>query len=196
MGNFYRKPKRKWVSPSTDLVRYDRQTKDKTIDQPGVFCPGNHEAEMCYGGEAEIHNHVTSCKKNPGHKGFIPVKHFNNKCLPSRYHDDDLMSETIEALAAITVQVKTKFTSLKRPELYPGTQVPYSCFNDRGSHIMRLGTGRLVSVLKYTNDDRKTCRCAKCQISATPSKVWGRFMCGQPHTWCLMPVRRGRPGVF
>ncbi|XP_059157966.1 uncharacterized protein LOC131942238 [Physella acuta] len=143
-------------------------------DESGVFHPGNHEAEMCYGGEADLHKHVAECKKNPGHKGFIPLKDFNTSCLPSRYHDDELVSKTIKTLAAITVQVKTKFTSLERPEFYPGTQVPYPCYNDRGSHVMRLGTGRVYDVYKYTESDR-TCRCAKCQVSATPSKVWGEI---------------------
>ncbi|XP_059160903.1 uncharacterized protein LOC131944362 isoform X1 [Physella acuta] len=141
-------------------------------DQISVFHPGNHEAEMCYRGEAELHKHVTDCKKNPGHKGFIPLKDFNTSCLPSRYHDDDLVSETIKAMAAITVQVKTKFTSLERPEFYPGTQVLYPCYQDRGSHVMRIGTGKVYEVNKYTEGD-KTCRCAKCKVSATPSKVWG-----------------------
>ncbi|XP_059159728.1 uncharacterized protein LOC131943563 isoform X1 [Physella acuta] len=157
----------------TDLACCESQNKNKMNDQPGVLCPGNHEAEMCYGGEADLHKHVADCKKNPGHKGFIPLKDFNAICLPSRYHDDDLMSETIKTLAALTVQVKTKFTSLERPEFYPGTQVPYPCYNDRGSHVMRLGTGRVWRLDKYTESDRKTCRCAKCQVSATPSKVWG-----------------------
>ncbi|XP_059168770.1 uncharacterized protein LOC131950568 [Physella acuta] len=144
-------------------------------NESGVFLPGNHEAEMCYGGEADLHKHVTGCKKNPGHEGFIPLKDFNASCLRSHYHDDDLMSETIKTLAALTVQVKTKFTSLKRPEFYPGTQVPYPCYKDRGSYVMRLGTGRVESVSKYTESDESgTCRCAKCQVSATPSKAWGK----------------------
>ncbi|XP_059172195.1 uncharacterized protein LOC131953155 [Physella acuta] len=139
-----------------------------------IFIPGNHEAEMCYGGEADLHKHVTGCKKNPGHKGFIPLKDFNRYCLPSRFHDDELMSETIKTLAALTVQVKTKFTSLRRPEFYPGTQVPYPCYNDRGCHVMRLGTGRVSNVRYFTDSDIwGTCGCAKCQVSATPSKVWG-----------------------
>ncbi|XP_059157984.1 uncharacterized protein LOC131942246 isoform X2 [Physella acuta] len=141
-------------------------------DESGIFLPGNHEAEMCYGGEADLHKHVTGCEKNPGHKDFIPLKDFNASCLPSRYHDDELMSETIKTLAALTVQVKTKFTSLERPEFYPDTQVPYPCYNDRGRHVMRLGTGRVESVYKYTEID-KTCHCAKCRVSATPSKLWG-----------------------
>ncbi|XP_059174428.1 uncharacterized protein LOC131954687 [Physella acuta] len=121
---------------------------------------------------SKLHTYVTGCKKNPGHKGFIPLKDFNASCLPSRYHDDELMSETIKTLAALTVQVKTKFTSLERPEFCPGTQVPYPGYNDRGRHVMRVGTGRVYRVDKYT-DSIRTCRCAKCQVSATPSKVWG-----------------------
>ncbi|XP_059148074.1 uncharacterized protein LOC131935601 isoform X1 [Physella acuta] len=166
--------KRNLEPPSTpeDVPYCESLSKVFKSDQTGVFIPGNHEAEMCYGGEADLHKHVTGCKKNPGHKGFIPLKDFNTKYLPARYHDDDLMSETIKTMAALTVQVKTKFTSLERPEFYPDTHVPYPCYNDRGSHVMRLGTGRLRCVLKYIESDR-TCHCAQCQVSATPNKVWG-----------------------
>ncbi|XP_059160887.1 uncharacterized protein LOC131944349 [Physella acuta] len=169
--------KRKLEPPSTpeDVPCCESPSKVTKSDQPGVCIPGNHEAEMCYGGEADLHKHVTGCKKNPGHKGFIPLKDFNANCLPSRYHGDDLLSETIKTLAALTVQVKTKFTSLERPEFYPDTQVPYPCYKDRGRDVMRLGTGRVKYVGKYTESDRcGTCGCAKCQVSATPSKVWGK----------------------
>ncbi|XP_059164696.1 uncharacterized protein LOC131947494 [Physella acuta] len=170
MGNSNKKPE---FSTITDLACCENPNKVRHSYKAGVFCPGNHEAEMCYGGEADLPKQYTGCKKNPGHKGFIPLKDFNANCLPSRYHDDELMSETIKALADLTVQVKSEFTSLERPEFYPGTQVPYPCYNDRGSHVMRLGTGRVWYVKKYTESDGKTCRCAKCQVSATPSKVWG-----------------------
>ncbi|XP_059148069.1 uncharacterized protein LOC131935598 [Physella acuta] len=164
-------------STPEDVPYCESPSKVFKSDQTGVFIPGNHEAEMCYGGEADLHKHVTGCKKNPGHKGFIPLKDFNINYLPSRYHDDVFMSETIKTMAAITVQVKTKFTSLERPEFYPGTKVPYPCYNDRGSHVMRLGTGRVYEVFKYRERNRwGTCRCAKCQVSATPSKVWGEVL--------------------
>ncbi|XP_059146827.1 uncharacterized protein LOC131934734 [Physella acuta] len=167
MGNSNKKPK---ISTIADLSCCENSNKVAQTCPAGVFCPGNHEAEMCYGGEADLHKHVTGCTNNPGHTGFIPLKDFNASCLPSRFHDDELMSETIKTLAALTVQVKTKFTSLERPEFYPGTQVPYPCYKDRGSHVMRFGTGMVC----YTENDRcGTCRCANCQVSATPSKVWG-----------------------
>ncbi|XP_059146792.1 uncharacterized protein LOC131934713 isoform X3 [Physella acuta] len=170
--NKVRKRKLEPSSTPKDVPCCESPSKVIKSDQTSVFIPGNHEAEMCYGGEADLHKHVTGCKKNPGHKGFIPLKDFNANCLPSRYHADELVSETIKTLAAITVQVKTKFTSLERPAFYPGTQVPYPCYKDRGSHVMRLGTGRVCGVYKYTESDR-TCRCAKCQVSAASSKVWG-----------------------
>ncbi|XP_059148084.1 uncharacterized protein LOC131935601 isoform X3 [Physella acuta] len=99
--------KRNLEPPSTpeDVPYCESLSKVFKSDQTGVFIPGNHEAEMCYGGEADLHKHVTGCKKNPGHKGFIPLKDFNTKYLPARYHDDDLMSETIKTMAALTVQV-------------------------------------------------------------------------------------------
>ncbi|XP_059164689.1 uncharacterized protein LOC131947488 [Physella acuta] len=165
----------------TSNEKEEQQLDSKLIDETTkcrtkhVFHPGKHDAEVCYGGEADLHKHMTGCEKNPGHKGFIPLKDFNLNCLPSRYHDDDLMSETIKTLAALTVQIKTKFTSLERPEFYPDTQVPYPCYNDRGSHVLRLGTGRVYSVEKYTESDNRNCRCAKCQVSATPSKIWGEL---------------------
>ncbi|XP_059160885.1 uncharacterized protein LOC131944346 [Physella acuta] len=157
-------------SATPDVPYCESPSKVIKSDQTGVFIPGNHEAEMCYGGEADLHKHVTDCTKNPGHKGFTPLKDFNIKYLPSRFHDD-LVSEIIKTLAALTVQVKTKFTSLERPEFYPGTQFPYPCYKDRGSRVMRLGTGRVRCLYKSTESDG-TCRCAKCQVSATPSKVW------------------------
>ncbi|XP_059168778.1 uncharacterized protein LOC131950575 [Physella acuta] len=176
MDNSYRKANRKQESPSSVVASCEIQNKQIMTEESGVFLPGNHEAEMCYGGEADLHKHVAGCMKNPGHKGFIPLKDFNANYLPSRYHDD-LMSVTIKTLAALTVQVKTKFTSLKRPEFYPGTQVPYPCYKDRGSHVMRLGTGRVYRVYKYTESDNKgTCKCGKCQHSDTPSKVWGEVV--------------------
>ncbi|XP_059174489.1 uncharacterized protein LOC131954758 isoform X2 [Physella acuta] len=127
---------------------------------------------MCYGGEADLHKRVTGCTKNPGHKGFIPLKDFNKNCLPLYYRGDKLLLKTIKTLAALTVQVKSKFISLERPEFYTYTQVPYPLYNNRGSYGMRLGTGRVYRVDKYTKRGG-TCRCAKCQVSATPSKVWG-----------------------
>ncbi|XP_059148099.1 uncharacterized protein LOC131935615 [Physella acuta] len=168
--------KRKLESRSTpeDVTYFENPDKVIKTDQAGVFYLGNHDAEICYGAEPDLNKHVTGCKKNPGHKDFIPLKDFNINYLPSRYHDDNLMSDTIKTLAALTIQLKTKFTSLKRPEFYPGTLAPYPCYNDRGSHVMRLGTGRVWRVDKYTESD-KTCRCANCRISATPSKVWGEI---------------------
>ncbi|XP_059159228.1 uncharacterized protein LOC131943229 [Physella acuta] len=85
--------------------------REGKLDSQNVH-EGNHEAEMCYE-EADLHKRMADCKKNPGHIGFIPLEDFNTNCLPSRYHDDDLMSKTIKTMAALTVQVKTSFTSLE-----------------------------------------------------------------------------------
>ncbi|XP_059139777.1 uncharacterized protein LOC131927914 isoform X2 [Physella acuta] len=89
----------------------------ETYSEP-EFVPGHHEAEICYGGEADLHKHYTDCKKNPGHVNFIPVNDFNLDHLPSQYRDV-IMLELIKALSALTVLIKVKYTSLERPKSVP-----------------------------------------------------------------------------
>ncbi|XP_059177172.1 uncharacterized protein LOC131956656 [Physella acuta] len=158
--------------------RQDETTQLEETKNKGGFIPGHHEAEICYGGEADLHKHYTGCKKNPGHVNFIPVNNFNLDHLPSRYHDD-IMLELIKALSAITVLIKVKYTSLERPKSVPCFSGQYPFYNTRGSDVLRTGTGRVCRVYKYTESDNKvTCPCGKCQHSDTPSKVWGEVCVG------------------
>ncbi|XP_059162438.1 uncharacterized protein LOC131945843 [Physella acuta] len=144
-----------------------------TIPKKSGFAQGHHEAEICYGGEADLHKHYTGCKKNPGHVNFIPVNDFNMDHLPSRYRDV-IMLEVIKALSALTVLIKVKYTSLDRPKSFPCFSGQYPFYNTRGRDVLRTGTGRVWQVVKYTESDNKgTCPCGKCQHSDTPSKVWG-----------------------
>ncbi|XP_059145795.1 uncharacterized protein LOC131932920 [Physella acuta] len=137
------------------------------------FIPGHHEAEICCGGEADLHKHYNSCKKNPGHVNFIPVNDFNLDHLPSPYHDV-IVLEQIKALSALTVLIKVKYTSLERPESAPCFSGQYPFYNTRGSDVLRTGTGRVWRVAKYTESDKLgTCPCDKCKHSDTPNKMWG-----------------------
>ncbi|XP_059164690.1 uncharacterized protein LOC131947489 [Physella acuta] len=139
-----------------------------------VFKPGHHECEICYGGEADLRKHYTSCKKNPGHVNFIPVNDFNFDHLPLRYRDV-IMLDVIKALSALTILIKVEYTSLKRPKSLPCFSGQYPCYNTRGSDVLRTGTGRVFDVIKYTERDNKgTCPCGKCKHSDTPSNVWGK----------------------
>ncbi|XP_059162441.1 uncharacterized protein LOC131945845 [Physella acuta] len=143
------------------------------------YLQGNHECEIAYGGEADLHKHLIDCKKNPGHVNFIPVNDFNLDHLPSRYRDV-IMLELIKALSALTVLIKVNYTSLERPESVPCFPGQYPFYNTRGSEVLRTGTGRVCGVVKYTESDNKgTCPCGKCQHSDTPSKVWGEISVGQ-----------------
>ncbi|XP_059168789.1 uncharacterized protein LOC131950585 [Physella acuta] len=85
------------------------------------------------------------------------------------------MLEVIKALSALTVLIKVKYTSRKRPKSVQNFSGQYPCYNLRGrSDVLRVGTGMVVWVQKYTESDNKgTCPCVKCQHSDTPSKVWG-----------------------
>ncbi|XP_059162434.1 uncharacterized protein LOC131945839 [Physella acuta] len=143
-----------------------------TVEKKSHFVPGHHEAEICYGGEADLHKHYINCKKNPGHVNFIPVDDFSLDHLPSRYRDV-IMLEVIKTLSAITVLIKVKYTSLERPKSVPCFSGQYPFYNTRGSDVLRTGTGRVHDVVKYTESDNKgTCTCGKCQHSDTSSKVW------------------------
>ncbi|XP_059168791.1 uncharacterized protein LOC131950587 [Physella acuta] len=151
------------------------RTKLGKAEVKGNFQPGHHETEYCYGGEADLHKHYTSCKKNPGHVNFIPVNDFNLSHLPSRYHDV-IMLEVIKALSALTVLIKVKYTSLGRPKSVPCFSGQYPFYNTRGSDVLRTGTGTVYEVRKHTEDgEKRTCRCSKCRHSDTPSKVWGKI---------------------
>ncbi|XP_059148126.1 uncharacterized protein LOC131935637 isoform X2 [Physella acuta] len=144
--------KRKLEPPrmSEDVPHCESPSKVFKSDQTGVFIPGNHEAEMCYGGEADLHKHVTGCKKNPGHKGFIPLKDFKSNCLPSRYHDDKIVSKTIKTLAALTVQVSVgQWTRKREREEKPITYTRYwyttcTCPGSSGATVFRLDYDRLL----------------------------------------------------
>ncbi|XP_059169186.1 uncharacterized protein LOC131950966 [Physella acuta] len=139
------------------------------------FIPGHHEAEICHGGEADLHKHCVDCKKNPGHIDFIPVNDINMDHLPSKYRDAAVL-ESIKTLSALTVMLKVKYTSTERPDSVHLFSGQYPFFNNRGSDVLRTGTGRVWHVDKYTEKDNKgTCPCDKCQHSDTPSKVWGEF---------------------
>ncbi|XP_059162137.1 uncharacterized protein LOC131945147 [Physella acuta] len=152
------------------------QDKTQSLEETkseGGFQAGHHETEICYGGEADLHKHCAECHKNPGHVNFIPVNDFNLDHLPSRYRDV-IMLELIKILSALTVLIKVKYTSLKRPKSVPCFSGQYPFYNTRGSDVLRTGTGRVWHVVKYTESDNKvTCPCDKCQHSDTPSKVWG-----------------------
>ncbi|XP_059162125.1 uncharacterized protein LOC131945134 isoform X2 [Physella acuta] len=149
MGNTGGK-KSKHQSEDDDVTQSHCQTKKlKEKNTKGCFIPGHHEAEICYGGEADLHKHYTSCKKNPGHVNFIPVNDFNLDHLPSRYHDV-IMLELIKALSALTVLIKVKYTSLERPKTVASFSGQYPFYNNRGSDVLRTGTGRVCGVVKYT----------------------------------------------
>ncbi|XP_059149788.1 uncharacterized protein LOC131936739 [Physella acuta] len=150
-------------------------TNDEDISK---YFSGTHEVQECLEGQGEacLHTHMANCKKNPGHKHFIPVKQLGLEHFPSGYHDNDLY-DFIKFVAHITVRIAVKYISPDRPEFTPGTKDPYPCYNTRGKRIMRTGTGRVLTVAEITQGlrDYRTCPCPECEHSDTPSKVWWRI---------------------
>uniref|UniRef100_A0A2C9M5B0 Uncharacterized protein n=1 Tax=Biomphalaria glabrata TaxID=6526 RepID=A0A2C9M5B0_BIOGL len=135
------------------------------------FFYGNHETQISEGGEAELHSHMSSCSKNPGHKEFIPVDEFSPSHLPegSQYHS---LYELTKSLAYLTVRVDVRLVSDNRPEFWPDSSVHYPFHKKKGSTVLRTGSGRIRFVFKYTDRQDKTCPCIKCRLTDTPSKTW------------------------
>ncbi|KAH9495352.1 hypothetical protein Btru_017522 [Bulinus truncatus] len=107
---------------------------------------GTNEAEVSYGGEADLKKNFTRCKKNPFHDKFISVDQFEKCHLPGSYRDDDIFDLT-KTLVDLTVRIAAKFTSPERPEYYPETSVRYPFYDFIGDkQMMRTGTGRIWDV--------------------------------------------------
>ncbi|KAK6964601.1 hypothetical protein BgiMline_031840 [Biomphalaria glabrata] len=108
---------------------------------------GDHETQESEGGEADLHKHRGDCKKNPGHRQFIPVDTFTLKHLPEDLQDKDLY-EYIKVIADLTVRVCLEMSSPDRPEFYPKTNRPYPFSNMSERRNLRTGSGKVWYVNK------------------------------------------------
>ncbi|KAH9488512.1 hypothetical protein Btru_062208 [Bulinus truncatus] len=96
--------------------------------------------------EAQSANEERTCKKNPKHLDFIPVKHFKIEDLPEKYQDLNIF-ESIRLLADLTVLVKVSMKG-----------------------IAWLGSGRVSYVMENTG--AKKCPCSHCKASGLCSDKW------------------------
>ncbi|XP_055866374.1 uncharacterized protein LOC106069413 [Biomphalaria glabrata] len=145
---------------------------------------GDHETQESEGGEADLHQYLVGCKKNPGHSQFIPVETFTLKHLPEGFQDNDLY-EYIKLIADLTVRVDVKMTSPHRPKFYPKTTQPYPFYNMSERRNLRTGSGSVWFVNKFQDGVRQDggyrltdytkCWCRKCEGSNSPSNVWWEF---------------------
>jgi hypothetical protein len=142
---------------------------------------GMWEVEVSYGGEADLHKHLKGCTKNPGHHQFIPVDQFNIEHLPPDYQDIYIV-QLVQAVAFLTVRLSVKYVSEHRPKTVRGKPFPY--YSQRGSTMMRAGTGCVWDVFPYSYKepifhsggikyvDKSTvptfCYCQECKNSPTP----------------------------
>ncbi|KAK0068010.1 hypothetical protein Bpfe_002851 [Biomphalaria pfeifferi] len=133
-----------------------------------------HEAEVSFGGEADLHRHKKNCKKDPSHKNFIPVNNFKISHLPWRYQYPEVF-ELIKTLSDLTVRVGVRYTSLERTEFYPDSAVPYPFYAYRGRVFMRTGTGSVTDVVKIVGSEDDACPCTECKASGNPKKSWCHF---------------------
>jgi hypothetical protein len=144
-----------------------------TISSCWFLCPpGQRISNEGCDFEADLHRHYNLCTKNPGHHQFIPVDQFNVEHLPPGCQNKELMG-LVRALADVTVRVSVDYVSENRPETLGGK--PYPCYKDRGSNLMRVGTGGIRRVIIYTCQQNKKCPCRKCRNSPTPETRFARI---------------------
>ncbi|KAK0055597.1 hypothetical protein Bpfe_014872, partial [Biomphalaria pfeifferi] len=115
---------------------------------------GDHETQESEGGEADLHKHLVGCKKNPGHRQFIPVETFTWKHLPEGLQDNDLY-ELITVTADLTVRVSVEMSSPDRPKFWPKTTQPYPFYNLSERRNLRTGSGRVWDVNKFQDGVRQ-----------------------------------------
>ncbi|XP_059142640.1 uncharacterized protein LOC131930246 [Physella acuta] len=144
-----------------------------SLESPDVkkMFEGTHEVDWGKN-EADLLKNFKNCKKNPGHVSFIPFKDLTISRLPASYQSD-LMLALIQAMSDITVMIKVKYVSPHRPDKFPDSLAPYPFSEMRGKRIIRTGTGRLSFVPEDVDTSSRTCPCASCLKSDTPSKEWG-----------------------
>ncbi|XP_055896468.1 uncharacterized protein LOC106076322 isoform X2 [Biomphalaria glabrata] len=147
---------------------------------------GKHETQVSEHGEVNLHKHVISCKKNPGHTKFIPIESFCLNHLPKYYRDAELY-DLIKVVAELAVRVEVKVTSPRRVEFWPDSDAPYPFYNSVSTKSSRYGSGELMNVIKWAEgagydvigdryeSDSMDCPCCKCQDCGQPSRVWWEF---------------------
>ncbi|XP_055866197.1 uncharacterized protein LOC106050702 [Biomphalaria glabrata] len=104
-----------------------------------------------------------------GHRDMIRIKNFTTDSLPDPYNKIEDVYKLTMALVYLTVRIKTKCVSSKRPDFMPDTkkECSYPLSEKRGEKCYSTGTGRVCDVV--THRGRK-CTCTDCSKSQTPNK--------------------------
>ncbi|XP_059168929.1 uncharacterized protein LOC131950731 [Physella acuta] len=132
-----------------------------------------HEVQVCRPFETEenLFTHFKTCQKNPDHAGFIPIHDFNVRHIKITKKVEELYN-IIQIAADLTVRIAVTYTSTARPKCVEGSVHEYPCSNLRGTNCLRTGTGTIVGVSKFQDEDKKTCQCKGCKDSDNPQTTW------------------------
>ncbi|XP_005097678.1 uncharacterized protein LOC101848517 [Aplysia californica] len=125
------------------------------------------EMEFCEGedAEAELHKHFVRCRKNPGHKKFIPVSQFGTQHLPAS-DDADGAVAMIKKLAVDTVKLIVRYTSKSRPDKFGLPTL-------KGKRTPRFGSG--VYLPPSDSMENQPCPLKDCPFSKDDHLVTATF---------------------
>ncbi|KAK0044127.1 hypothetical protein Bpfe_026461, partial [Biomphalaria pfeifferi] len=140
-----------------------------------------HETCVSHGAsEANLQEYVV-CSKNPRHKEFVPVDEFTMQDLPVSFRDDTIF-RLVKLMFGFTVKIDVRMTSPLRPQYWEGSTSSYPFYDLRNRCNVRMGSGSIRSLYKYTgghnSEGRRhwnmyaSCACRKCIESDSPSATW------------------------
>ncbi|XP_005102174.1 uncharacterized protein LOC101862959 isoform X2 [Aplysia californica] len=142
---------------------------DKTEENLYAFAReagGPYETELWNGNEADLNKHKINCRKNPGHKKFIPAPLFGLKHLPQS-HQEQKFLDMIKLIAKFTVRVRVKGTSSDRPEGYPFAKLG-------GTKMSRVASGYVYDSSPAHSVQEQICKIKNCPHGQPGShKVYG-----------------------
>lgn len=129
--------------------------------QTDIYAAHPEDRHHLDGGQRSV---VTDINLNE--KSWIKLDEFTADHFPKPYRDSHLL-DFIHAQAAVTVRLSVSQVSKDRP---PGNMRPDS------STELIAGSGSVIEVITYTEEDNLKCECRECINSPSPKNVWGRFV--------------------
>ncbi|CAG5120756.1 unnamed protein product [Candidula unifasciata] len=128
-------------------------------------------------GSGETDLRRRDCTKNPGHRSFVSIPHFDVNHLPPAYHDEDIV-ECVRALSDLTAQINVLHQNKVTHKMCP--RMPATLLTpDAKTVITTVATGLVHKVHKYPNGKMmvdQSCPCKDCKTSPTPQTQFAKII--------------------
>ncbi|BFZ18744.1 hypothetical protein BsWGS_21783 [Bradybaena similaris] len=165
--------KRKLQEPTEEISALKRLQQFRYQKRPALTHSTARQKDQA--GETDLRGR--DCSKNPGHRSFVAIGHFNVNHLPPAYHDEDLV-ECVRALSNLTAQVTVQHESESKNHLCPGSRSPVDTTVGKPKD-KTMATGLVYKIHKYSSGRVKkdtSCPCKECKDSPTPKSQFAHIV--------------------